>query len=155
VHKMIMWSVQSCGVIATLMASDGLQTICKKPACPPCLLRYKPDLKADSSFLRNYFATFQMAVSYDFGASDFVAIGTLAWQVFRATKAPLCPSEEYILKIFSLHAVQREAEETILRSPLPPERQTRLKFIADGCSSVLVDLERLVDRYAHWEHSPS
>jgi len=51
------------------------------------------------------------------------------------------------LDVLSLHAVLKEAEETLFQPPLQPQRQTRLKTISDGCNTVLTGLEKLVARY--------
>ncbi len=41
----------------------------------------------------------------------------------------------------------KEGEETLFVGPLSPERAERLKVIKDGCDKVLVDLQRLVEKY--------
>ncbi len=41
----------------------------------------------------------------------------------------------------------KEGEETLFVSPLSPERAERLKVIKEGCDKVLVDLQRLVEKY--------
>ena len=46
-----------------------------------------------------------------------------------------------------MHHVLKEAEETLFARPLSPERQTRIKCVADGCESVLNDLQGLVTKY--------
>ncbi len=46
-----------------------------------------------------------------------------------------------------MHAVLKEGEETLFVGPLSPERAERLRVIKEGCDKVLVDLQRLVERY--------
>lgn len=43
--------------------------------------------------------------------------------------------------------VVKEAEEILFAQPLKPERQDSIKTVTGGCSSVLHDLQTLVDRY--------
>ena len=105
-----------------------------------------------------------MPVPYGFGVGDFIAVGTLAWSVYKSCwsqpyaghqqatnqwvgKAAPGSFENISAEVLSLHAVLKEGEETLFVSPLSPERAERLKVIKDGCDKVLVDLQRLVERY--------
>ena len=88
-----------------------------------------------------------MPVPYGFGVGDFVAVSTLAWNVYKSCKAAPGSFSNISNEVLSLHAVLKEADETIFRSPLPPERQARLKTVGNGCQRVLSDLQTLVDRY--------
>ena len=47
----------------------------------------------------------------------------------------------------SLHAVLEEAEEILFARPLKPERQARMKTVADGCTDMLKDLDTYVKKY--------
>jgi hypothetical protein len=78
---------------------------------------------------------------------DFVAIGMLAWDVFKACKAAPEGFENISREVLSLHAVLKESEETVFALPLSLEKQTRLKAIGDGCRRVLEDLQSLVQKY--------
>ena len=51
------------------------------------------------------------------------------------------------MEVLSLHAVLKEAEETLSTSPLLPVRAERVKVVKDGCNKVLVDLQSLVEQY--------
>lgn len=51
------------------------------------------------------------------------------------------------MELESLHCVLEEAADTQLSHPLPPQRQARLKTILDGCTSVLADLQYIVQKY--------
>ena len=82
-----------------------------------------------------------------FGAGDIVAVGTLAWNVYKSCKDAPGSFNDISNEVLSLHAVLKEADETILKTPLPPQSQARLKTICDGCQSVLSDLQALVDKY--------
>lgn len=82
-----------------------------------------------------------------FGAGDIVAVGTLAWNVYKSCKDAPDSFKDISNEVLSLHAVLKEADETIFKSPLPPQSQARLKTIYEGCQSVLSDLQALVDKY--------
>ena len=88
-----------------------------------------------------------MPVPYGFGVGDFVAVGTIAWNVYKSCRAAPGSFSNISNEVLSLHAVLKEADETIFRSPLSPESQARLKTIGDGCQCVLGDLQALVDKY--------
>ena len=88
-----------------------------------------------------------MVVPYGFGVGDIVAVGTLAWNIYKSCRAAPGSFNNISTEVLSLHAVLKEADETIFRSPLSPESQARLKIIGDGCQCVLGDLQALVDKY--------
>jgi hypothetical protein len=89
-------------------------------------------------------------MSFGYSVGDFIAIGALAWDVYKSCKgAPesfgniSCISCE----VLSLQAVLKEAEETVFAQPLSPQKQDRLKAVGDGCYSVLEDLQKLVKKH--------
>ena len=92
-----------------------------------------------------------MPVPYGFGVGDFVAVGTLAWNIYKSCKAAPVSFSNISNKVLSLHAVLKEADKTISRSPLSPKSQARLNTISDRCQSVLSDLQALVDKYENIE----
>ncbi|KAH0562061.1 hypothetical protein GP486_003233 [Trichoglossum hirsutum] len=79
--------------------------------------------------------------------SDFITIGTLAWNVYKSCKAAPDSFASISGEVLSLHAVLKEAEETVFAQPLSPEKQDRLKVVGDGCQRVLEDLQGLVNKY--------
>ena len=85
--------------------------------------------------------------TFGYSINGFVAVGALAWRLFKATKNAPNSFCKIHLGVLSLHAVLKEAEENVYRSPLSPERQIRLKTIGDGCHSVLFDLQSFIDKY--------
>lgn len=105
----------------------------------------------------------KMPVPYGFGVGDFVAVGTLAWSVYKSCKfqphsgcqpSKMCAGkaapasfDNISMEVISLHAVLKECEETVFDRPLQPTRAERLSVIKDGCDKVLVDLQSLVDKY--------
>ncbi|KAI4231204.1 MAG: hypothetical protein LQ349_005756 [Xanthoria aureola] len=90
-------------------------------------------------------------MSFGFGVGDFIAVGTLAWKVYNDVYKAAKDAPESFQKVhhdvLSLHAVLKEAGEIIFDPPLSPQRQQRLQTIADGCTSVLGDLQTLVMKY--------
>ena len=88
-----------------------------------------------------------MSASFGFGVSAFITVGNLAWRVYKSTKEAPESFHQIHVEILSLHAVLKEAEETLFDAPLPPTRETRLKAIRDGCENVLRDLQDLVRKY--------
>ena len=88
-----------------------------------------------------------MVVPFGFGLGDFIAVGTLAWDVSNSCKGIPNGFNDISDEVLSLHAVLKEADETILKSPLSPQSQERLKRIYDGCQRTLSDLQALVDKY--------
>ncbi|KAF6223229.1 hypothetical protein HO133_000071 [Letharia lupina] len=88
-----------------------------------------------------------MPVPYGVGVGDFVAVGTVAWSVYKYCKAAPGSFGNISTEVLSLHAVLKESEETLFTHALPPARAERLKVIKDGCDTVLADLQTLVNKY--------
>lgn len=108
-----------------------------------------------------------MHVPYGFGVGDFVAVGTLAWNVYKscrfepylAASLPKYNSNRSVgkaapgsfdsisVEVLSLHAVLKECEETVFSRSISPERKERLVAIKEGCDMVLRDLQSLVVKY--------
>jgi hypothetical protein len=86
-------------------------------------------------------------MSFGYSVGDFVALGTLAWSVYNSCKGAPESFNDISLEVFSLHAVLKEAEETIFAQPLSPTKQKRLKAVGDGCHHVLKDLDNLYKEY--------
>ena len=83
-----------------------------------------------------------MVVPFGFSVGDFIAPGTLASDVYKSCKGIPGSFNDISGEVLSLHAVLKEADETILSSPLSlwPQSQERLKRI-DGCQRALSDLQ--------------
>ena len=90
-----------------------------------------------------------MVVPFGFSVGDFIAVSTLAWDIYESCKDTPGSFKDISDEVLSLHAVLKEADETILSSPLSlsPQSQERLKRIYDGCQRALSDLQALVDKY--------
>ena len=86
-------------------------------------------------------------MSLDYGVSHFISLGILAWGVYKSCKAAPEAFKNISFEVLSLHAVLKEAEETIFARPLSPAKQERLKAVGDGCYHVLTDLDNLCKKY--------
>ena len=84
---------------------------------------------------------------FGYSVGDVVAIGTLAWSVYKSCKRAPESFGEISSEVLSLHAVLKEAEEALSAQSLPPARQEQLKAVGDGCRCVLEDLDKLVKKY--------
>ena len=83
----------------------------------------------------------------DIGIGSLIAAGTLAFNVYNSCRAASDIFKHISSEVWSLHAVLKEAEETIFVQPLSPDRQQRLKVIGDGCYCVLKDLKERLEKY--------
>ena len=101
----------------------------------------------ETALIVTTFRSVSMGLPYGFSVGDFVTVGTLAWNVYKSCKAAPGSFSNISNEVLSLHAVLKEADETISKSPLLPKSQARLKTIGDGCQCVLSDLQALLDRY--------
>ena len=86
-----------------------------------------------------------MSLGYSVG--DFITVVALAWNVYKSCKEAPESYGHIWSEVLTLHAVLKEAEETVFAEPLSPTRQERLKAAGDGCYSVLKDLENLCQKY--------
>jgi hypothetical protein len=86
-------------------------------------------------------------MGYGYGVGDFIAIGTLAWKVYKSCKRVPEAFGHIFSEVLALHAVMKEAEETVFAQPLPPASQESLRAVGDGCHRVLQDLDNLVNKY--------
>jgi hypothetical protein len=85
----------------------------------------------------------------NFGCSvnDFVALGILAWKLYKSYKDAPESLRNLSQDLLSFHAVLREAEETIFARSISSSRQRRLKAVHDGCFAVLMDVQGLIEKY--------
>ena len=86
-------------------------------------------------------------MSFGFSVGDFIALGTLAWNVYKSCKEAPESFGNISSEVLSLHVVLKEAEEVVFAAPVTSERQTRIKAVTDGCHCVVTDLQNLVQRY--------
>jgi hypothetical protein len=88
-----------------------------------------------------------LTMNFGYSVGDFIAVGTLAWKIYKSCRAAPESFGNIHLEVLSLHAMLKEAEETVFVHPLSPTQQERLKVVGDGCYSVLEDLQALIQRY--------
>jgi hypothetical protein len=86
-------------------------------------------------------------MSFGFSVGDFVAVGQFAWQVYKSCKDAPKSFKNVSQEVLSLHAVLKEAEETLSGYPLSQSKEASLATITSGCQDVLKDLQTLVLRY--------
>jgi hypothetical protein len=86
-------------------------------------------------------------MSFGYSVGDFIAVGTFAWKVYKSCKEAPESFGTISQEVLSLHAVLKEAEETVFTQSLPLDKQERLKAVGVGCYRVLEDLDNLVKKY--------
>ena len=79
--------------------------------------------------------------------SDFIALGRLAWKVYKACKEAPKSFKNISQEVSSLHFVLKELEEILSEETLSVTRQARLNNIGGGCRAVLEDLQDILDKY--------
>ncbi|KAK0107245.1 hypothetical protein ONS95_003946 [Cadophora gregata] len=86
-------------------------------------------------------------MSFGFGIGDFIAVGKLAWSVYKSCKDAPESFNNISVEVLSLHAVLKEVEEAVADEPLTESKQHSLATISNGCQSVLQDLQALIVKY--------
>jgi hypothetical protein len=86
-------------------------------------------------------------MSFGYGVGDFITITALAWNVYKSCKGAPESFGNISLEVLSLHAVLKEAEETVFAQPLSQTKRECLKAVRDGCYHVLTDLDDLSKKY--------
>ena len=86
-------------------------------------------------------------MSFGYGASDVLAVGKLAYVVFKSCKDAPGSFRNVSAEVASMHTVLKEVEESVAAQSLSPERQARLKPSIDCCKDVLEELQKLIDKY--------
>jgi hypothetical protein len=86
-------------------------------------------------------------MSFGFSVSDFVALGQLAWQIYKSCKESPKSFKNISQEVLSLHAVLKEVEEILSDHPLSQSKGASLATITRGCQDVLQDLQSLVRKY--------
>jgi len=86
-------------------------------------------------------------MSFGYSVGDSVAVGQLAWLVYKSYRDVPESFKNISLEVLLLHAVLEDAEETLSEQPLPASRQESLVAVTAGCQGVLQDLQALVEKY--------
>lgn len=79
--------------------------------------------------------------------SEITAICNLAWQIYKLCQDASGSFKNVSSEVLSLHAVLRQAEESLSKTSLSDSRLAGLTTVIIGCRDVLGDLEALVEKY--------
>jgi len=85
-------------------------------------------------------------MSFGYSVGDVIAIGQLAWKVYKSCKDAPESFANISMEVLSLHALLKEVEEA-LSDNLSTSRKNSLATIVTDCQAVLGDLQALVDKY--------
>ncbi|KAI9894571.1 MAG: hypothetical protein M1814_001925 [Vezdaea aestivalis] len=86
-------------------------------------------------------------MSFGFAVGDFIAVGTLAWNVYKAYRGAPDSFKNISVEVLSLHGLLKEVEENFLTPNQSPAQRLRLENIYQGCMGVLSDLDALMKKY--------
>jgi hypothetical protein len=91
-------------------------------------------------------------MSFGFAIGDFVALGTLAWGLYKQCKGASADFAEICNEVLSIHTALRELEdeaqnEDSILNRAGKGRQKELNNIVQNCTQILRQLESLVTRY--------
>lgn len=86
-------------------------------------------------------------MSFGFGVGDFLAVGKLAWAVYKSCRDAPDSFKNISIEVLSLHAVLKEVEETLSEQAISASKQHSLATVTTGCRCVLEDLQTLVTKY--------
>ncbi len=91
-------------------------------------------------------------MSFGFAVGDFVALGRLAWGLYKQCKGASAEFAEVCNEVLSIHTALRELEdeaqnEDSILNRAGKGRQKELHTIVQNCTEVLRQLETLVTRY--------
>ena len=107
-----------------------------------------------TSCLFSFYAVFLLfseragaTMSFGYSVGDFLAVGQLAWKVYKSCRDAPESFNNISLEVLSLHALLKEVEETLSSCPLTQSKQASLATITAGCQNVLLDLQALVLKY--------
>lgn len=87
-------------------------------------------------------------MSFSGGVGDLIILGTWTWTLYKNCKESSTEFQRISSEVASLHVVIKEAEEHINENQaVSPSRDARLNILIDGCKDVLVELEKLLNKY--------
>ncbi|KAL8789585.1 MAG: hypothetical protein Q9213_001021 [Squamulea squamosa] len=86
-------------------------------------------------------------MSFGYSVIDFVAVGKLAWCVYKSCREAPESFANISLEVLSLHAIIKEFGDRLARNTLPSSQLAGLRSVTQGCRKVLDDLQIIVDRY--------
>ncbi|MCJ1267062.1 hypothetical protein MMC22_006947 [Lobaria immixta] len=86
-------------------------------------------------------------MSFGYSVGDVLAVGQLAWKIYKVCKDAPESFKNISQEVLSLHVVLKELEEIYSDANFSTTQQSRLRVFGDGCRAVLEDLRGLVDKY--------
>ncbi|KAL8712822.1 MAG: hypothetical protein Q9220_003030 [cf. Caloplaca sp. 1 TL-2023] len=86
-------------------------------------------------------------MSIGFSLGDFVAVGQLAWSVYKSSKEAPESFTNVSLEVLSLHAIIKEFGDNLALATLPSSQLEGLQTVTRGCRKVLNDLQSTLNRY--------
>jgi hypothetical protein len=86
-------------------------------------------------------------MSFGFSIGDFVALGQLAWNVYKSCKNASTSFNNLSAEVLSLHVLLKEADEILSADALLDSKRGHLDVIMSGCRGILLDLQALIDKY--------
>ena len=88
-------------------------------------------------------------MSFGFGIGDFMAVGQLAWQVYRKCKTAPSEFKTISSQLISLHIVIKDVNETIEEWELPEAKKSDLLQIGEDSKETLNELDQLLKKYSN------
>ena len=88
-----------------------------------------------------------ITMAFGYGVGDFLAVGQLAWTVYKSCKDAPESFGNISQEVLSLHVVIKEFEDNVSGQTLTAAQQAGLKTVGDGCRNVLQELQSLVVKY--------
>ena len=90
-----------------------------------------------------------MSVGFGVSVGDLIAVGTLAWKVYQSAKESPTLFHNLSTEALSLQIVVQRVEETLIQFPLTNSQQYGLRHLIIGCTDVLEDAQKFIDRYGN------
>ncbi|KAH8597323.1 hypothetical protein B0O99DRAFT_593060 [Bisporella sp. PMI_857] len=86
-------------------------------------------------------------MSFGFSVGDFLAVGQLAWQVYRKCKTAPSEFKSVSSQLVSLHIVIKDVHATIEEWELPEAKKDDLLQIVGDAKETLEELDQLLQKY--------
>jgi hypothetical protein len=87
-------------------------------------------------------------MNFGFSIGDFLAVGQLAWQLYRKCKAAPSDFKAISSQLISLHIVIKDVNETIEEWALPEAKKSYLLQIGEDSKDTLNELDQLLKKYS-------
>lgn len=82
------------------------------------------------------------------GLGDVALVANFAWSLYKGCRDSSEDFRRLSVEVASLHVVLKETEDMMNEfTELDTSRRNRLQIHIDGCSSILQDLQKLLDSY--------